>query len=138
MSYSCPTCGSPNTEKVSVAWQKGARTGDYSTTFSGWARRCRPPEPPRVFDGWTPVVCIIALAMLAPMLVEFVRGRQPEWPYLTDPFVFVLTTVVAVSAIVFVVRFTLMIHHMLFKLEGEHAEWLKRWICRRCGETFTP
>ena len=151
-SYSCPTCGSQNTQRLSTAYMSGLSQFSAVTSGIGWARA------PMIGRGWTSgtsqtqLSAISApppkksyrngllLLFLSPLLAAIVAeavflivqrmfGASLIYEQLATISFFGLE-IVAITVLLRVFAFNKNIWPRLLR------EWQMSFLCRRCGQVF--
>ena len=148
--YSCPTCGSENTQRLSTAYMEGVSQFSATTSGFGWL------GGPAVANGWTTGTCQTGLAQisappqkrsyrqgllllfLGPVIgalpfaiMEHLNGKAQIHEILAAISVLTLE----LCAIVLLVRAAV---HNRTTWPRRIREWQMYWICRRCTQIFLP
>ncbi len=148
--YSCPTCGSENTQRLATAYMEGVSQFSATTSGFGWA------GGPAAANAWTTGTCQTGLAQIcAPPQKRSYRGGLlllffgPVIGAL--PFAImehlngkariheILATISALTlglcALALLGRATV---HNKATWPKRMREWQMSWICRRCAQMFLP
>jgi hypothetical protein len=148
MKFSCPECGSENTQRQSLAYAGGtaeiedsgivsgsngsASYSGTSTASTPLAQRCRPPERPRFFAEVIggPLGCG-AVASWGVLSLLTVIGLVHDWTFKTWC---VLALAIAVPLGLF---FFSGWRRKAQKYPSALAEYERSWICHRCGRSWS-
>lgn len=148
--YSCPTCGSENTQRLSAAYMEGVSQFSATTSGFGWV------GGPAVANGWTTGTCQTGIAQisappqkrsyregllllfLGPVIgalpfaiMEHLNGKAQIHEILAAFSVLTLE----LFALLFLVRAAV---HNRTEWPRRMREWQMSWICRRCTKIFLP
>ena len=148
--YSCPTCESANTQRLSTAYMEGVSQFSATTSGFGWV------GGPAVANGWTTGTCQTGIAqisappqkrsyregllllVLGPVIgalpfaiMEHLHGKSQIHEILAALSVLTLE----LCALVFLVWAAV---HNRTEWPRRMREWQMSWICRRCTQIFLP
>ncbi len=148
--YSCPTCGSENTQRLSTAYMEGVSQFSATAIGFGWV------GGPAVANGWTTGTCQTGIAQisapaqkrsyregllllfLGPVIgalpfaiMEHLNGKAQIHEILAAMSVLTLELCALVSLVRAVV-------HNRTEWPRRMRAWQMSWICRRCTQIFLP
>jgi hypothetical protein len=143
MSFSCPSCGSENTQKISLLYQSGTtnvRLGSIGVGGTGTGHLgigvgatggcaqsdlARQYAPPKKLDPSTQMGCLIVIGVIL----------TPIMYALTDSKIFAVFVL-----IIFIAAVALLYNHAerhnTKVFPQQFAEWDKKFLCLRCGVIF--
>jgi predicted RNA-binding Zn-ribbon protein involved in translation (DUF1610 family) len=145
----CPKCGSSDTARLQTIHEQGTTTSiddlmfglTSGQTISDAAQRAAPPRRQSDSAAMAIAICCVLAGLVLPVLIVSSDTYSTRAvPPLTGRFevaAIILAFAIAIFAVTVstirkVRRWNSTIYPPLY------TTWLRRWMCRRCGEIFTP
>ena len=151
--YSCPACGSDNTQRLSTAYMAGVSQFSAVTSGFGWARRfggasgwttgvsqtqmSQSVAPPAKRSYWQGVVLVATSPLLAALAAEGCR-RIAELLHLNLRFGDLATAWFLLIVIAAIVLLTKAFSYNSGTWPKLLQLWNMSFSCSRCGQIFTP